>query len=161
VHDSIAHPFEWNPYRGQVNGGYLTCNAQCVQRFEAAPGAERFVSSADTVYDPVTNLTWQRHVSPTTVTWDEAPTKCPLGFRLPTIQELYTVIDERTPDAGAPTLAPPFAGEPAGSAASYWSSTGAHDSDPSTSKWYLQGDGISGTSNKDGSLYARCVRTGP
>src|SRR4051812_9561251 len=71
----------------------------------APPADSRYTVKGDKVYDATTNLTWQRcsyglHWSDTTgcggvvggVTWDGAMSAPPEGWRLPTIDELKSLI---------------------------------------------------------------------
>ena len=66
-----------------------------------APG--QYELTDDTAHDAKTDLTWQRSVAPGTYTWPDANTYCQgltlgggvAGWRLPTIKELQTIIDER------------------------------------------------------------------
>lgn len=64
-------------------------------RAEAPSG--RFVLSTETAYDVVTKLTWQRSLPPPT-TYAGAEAYCASlspGFRLPTLKELFSIIDFR------------------------------------------------------------------
>lgn len=60
----------------------------------------RYTTTADTVLDNDTQLTWQRALDPGTYTWSAAAAYCQAltlaggGWRLPTIQELQTLNDE-------------------------------------------------------------------
>lgn len=57
----------------------------------------RFVVGAGTVFDRVTNLTWQIDVA-ADATFSEALAACQVNAaRLPTLHELHTLVDERVP----------------------------------------------------------------
>ncbi|MGC4118865.1 MAG: DUF1566 domain-containing protein [Myxococcales bacterium] len=66
-----------------------------------APTAGRYVIRATTVVDTVTHLTWQRDVSPNTLSASEAQSYCNSlvlgganwGWRVPTLKELQTLVD--------------------------------------------------------------------
>jgi hypothetical protein len=52
----------------------------------------RYVTTADTVLDTATQLTWQRQVS-AAMSWDGAATHCTGGWRVPRLKELQTLLD--------------------------------------------------------------------
>jgi hypothetical protein len=76
-----------------------------VHRTSAEPPCGRYTLTPDTVYDTATKLTWQRVSPPTVYTWGRATSPgtaqhyCATlalaggGWRLPTIKELYTLVD--------------------------------------------------------------------
>jgi hypothetical protein len=83
-----------------------------------------FKVTNDTVQDTATGLIWQRGSSPTTLTFSQATDYCAAleldgkKFRLPTIKELHTLVDEsRIMPAIDPTAFPKT--DPA----VYWSAT--------------------------------------
>jgi hypothetical protein len=93
----------------------------------ATAPAGRYTITGGTVYDVKTKLTWQQATPATTYTWAAAKTYCAgvgaslggTGWRLPTIKELQTIIDNSKVmnpmiDPGA------FPGTASGV---YWSST--------------------------------------
>jgi hypothetical protein len=67
---------------------------------DANAPAGRYTTSGGTVYDTKTKLTWQQAVAPGTYTWAGAKTYCAglnlvgTGWRLPTIKELQTIVDD-------------------------------------------------------------------
>jgi hypothetical protein len=69
---------------------------------DASAPTGRYVTAGGTVYDTKTKLTWQQTVSSKTYTWVDAKTYCVdvgaslggTGWRLPTIKELQTIVDE-------------------------------------------------------------------
>jgi hypothetical protein len=92
----------------------------------ASAPAERYVMASGTVYDTRTKLTWQQTVPSETHTWADAKTHCAgvgaslggTGWRLPTIKELQTIVDDsRTNPSIDPTA---FPSTPA---TYFWSST--------------------------------------
>jgi hypothetical protein len=116
------------------------------------------------VRDNVTGLEWQQDTAPDTYRWQEAIDYCGnlmLGdhddWRLPTIQELSTLVDSGIPDPG-PTVTIDYFPDTVGSAYSdYWSSTGA--ADIPTAAWIVHfSDGSVKGSNKMNALNARAVR---
>lgn len=66
----------------------------CASTTEAAAPVDRYVVSGDgTVYDTRTKLRWQQASSPA-LTHGEAKSYCAnLGGRMPSIKELYTLVD--------------------------------------------------------------------
>lgn len=60
----------------------------------------RYKSTADTVMDVSTGLTWERAVSSPSVSWIDAKSYCGSlaldggGWRMPTVHELQTIVDE-------------------------------------------------------------------
>jgi hypothetical protein len=81
----------------------------------------------DTVYDTKSKLTWQRTVSSTTYTWAAAKTYCAgvgtslggTGWRLPTLKELYSIVD--LSQTTTPYIDP--TAFPSTPSAAYWSSS--------------------------------------
>jgi hypothetical protein len=73
--------------------------ARCVRSAEPAP-AERYSSENGTVLDRQTTLTWQRVIPKSLYTWADATKYCAgldlsgPGWRLPTINEVQTLVDE-------------------------------------------------------------------
>lgn len=68
----------------------------------------QYVVSADTATSKDTHLTWQRRAASEHMTWDEARSHCSrlslgrvTGWRLPTKDELRTIVDNR---AGPPAI---------------------------------------------------------
>jgi hypothetical protein len=130
---------------------------RCVRTHEAAVAATpRFTDQGDgTILDETTHLAWQRDVDPSTFTWSDAKTHCASaagGFRLPTMKELQTLIDERTMDPAIDVAA--FPGAPG---ESFWSSTPLADTP--TESWFVNFySGVAYTSLADHTYRARCVR---
>src|SRR6202142_4217978 len=67
-----------------------------------APAGRYTYPAAGTVYDTKTKLTWQRTAPSKEYTWADAKTYCAgvgaalsgTGWRLPTMKELLTIVDE-------------------------------------------------------------------
>jgi hypothetical protein len=70
-----------------------------------------------TARDTLTNLVWRRQDNGLDVMWDAAQTSCPQGFRVPTVKELYSIVD--TYATSTPTLDQTVF---PGAAANYWTS---------------------------------------
>ena len=116
--------------------------------------------AAGTVYDTKTKLTWQQTAPSATYAWADAKTYCAgvgatlggTGWRLPTMKELQTIVDE---SRSIPSIDPTaFPGAPA---ADFWSSSPVAGS-PSLA-WYVNFS--LGFSNYGGMTFAgdvRCVR---
>jgi hypothetical protein len=92
----------------------------------AAPTGHYTFPATGTVFDTKTKLTWQRTAPSTLYAWSDAKTYCAglgatlggTGWRLPTIKELLTIIDET--QVAPPIDSTAFPGTPA---LSFWSST--------------------------------------
>lgn len=116
-----------------------------------------------TVTDNKTLLVWQRVDDGNTYTWANAKTHCTglnamsfggfsTGWRLPTIKELQTIVDDEV--ATGPTIDPVFTGTVADF---YWSTTpGA--SAPSVAWSVNFGDGYTGDNVLATTYRVRCVR---
>lgn len=72
--------------------------ARCVRSSKAAP-AERYTIDNGAVYDTQTELTWQQVFPPERQSWTDATAYCRAlgdGWRLPSINELQTLVDDAT-----------------------------------------------------------------
>ena len=54
---------------------------------------QRYVLTATEVFDAKTGLTWQRQFDPSGRAWAGAKSFCTGGFRLPSVKELFTIVD--------------------------------------------------------------------
>jgi hypothetical protein len=124
---------------------------------KATAPACRYTIGNDTVLDKETTLTWQRHLEPNGMMSAEADTYCanlPLeggGWRVPTIQELLTLLDDSSFNPAMDTNAFP--------AAPYicWSSS--PDSAKPVDRWFVDfEDGDSAISIPTNIFRVRCVR---
>jgi hypothetical protein len=120
--------------------------------------AGRYTTTGGTVYDTKTKLTWQQAVPSTTYTWTGAKAYCAglnlggTGWRLPTVKELQTIVDDSRTSPSIDTAA--FPSTPADY---FWSSSPLAGS--SSGAWGV-GFGYGYTSSfvvSDTSL-VRCVR---
>ncbi len=128
------------------------------------PAAERFqlVMNDEAVLDRETGLVWERSPDTTQRTWASAIAHCYAeevggrkGWRLPTIEELASLIDTTQP---APTLP---AGHPFLNVQSdwYWSATTSPFS--TSSAWVVNfNNGIVGSLDESNGFYVWCVRGG-
>lgn len=135
-------------------------SVRCV-RFTGPPAASRagYQLRAHDVRDPATGLWWQRASSREAMTWAAADAYCRAlsvegrgGWRLPSLPELLTLIDETAQVAPAVDRVafPDTAGEP------YWSSSGF--AGKSELAWYVRfdhGDGLYGRPVER--FHVRCV----
>ncbi len=114
---------------------FQTYNSQACSQAAATPswsqiipGAERFelVMNEEAVLDRETGLVWERDASNTTYEWDDAVLYCytaniggRMGWRLPTVAELTTLVDRAQINPSLPT------GHPFGTALAgpYWTIT--------------------------------------
>jgi hypothetical protein len=131
------------------------------------PASERFelVLDAEAVLDKETGLVWERSPDTTERTWADACLHCYIrevgnrkGWRLPTIQELASLVDNDNSRPSLPT-GHPFNNVQSGDYCFYWSST--TNADNASLAWH-QGFGYGGEGNYDKSIsdYAWCVRGG-
>ncbi|MEA1923296.1 MAG: DUF1566 domain-containing protein [Pseudomonadota bacterium] len=114
------------------------------------------------VLDHETGLVWQRYTSDTTYTWNEAQANCymlycgtRLGWRLPTVDELATLIDRSQTEPSLPQEHP-FTNV---QSSFYWSiTTGGGYEDGA---WGVDfSDGNAGYANTVNTGYVRAVRSG-
>ena len=112
----------------------------------------------DLVLDKETGLIWPRNanVNGTALNWLDANTTCRgikiatrIGWRLPTVEELSSLIDTRRTNPALPT-GHPFVGVKFGPTEwAYWSST-SHEN-PDGSAWFVNlGSGAAGLATKGG-----------
>jgi hypothetical protein len=129
------------------------------------PGARFVVLTSynnQAVLDHETGLVWEQSPSTTLRIWSAAQSDCNVktvgnrkGWRLPTIQELASLVDPTVPSPG-PTLP---AGHPFSNVQStgYWSATATG----ATSAWVVDFfNGLVVFTDKSGSLFVWCVRGG-
>ena len=80
---------------------------------DANAPAGRYTTANGTVYDTKTKLTWQEAVPTGTYTWANAKAYCAglslngTGWRLPTIKELQTIVDDSQANPSIDTTAFP------------------------------------------------------
>lgn len=98
--------------------------ARCV-RSAPVVSAPLAIRDDDTVFDPNTQLTWQRTADATLRPWAQAPAACAAlslageaAWRLPSAKELETLVDETAASPAIDLVAFPAAG-----ADSFWAST--------------------------------------
>lgn len=123
---------------------------------DVPPG--RYTFTTDTVTDSKTGLVWQRQVTATNYDQDGGAAYCQSlalaggGFRLPTIEELLSIVDDTRLSPSIDTTA--FPSTPI---AFFWSST----VDPGTPSYGIQvnfGDGTTMRSDRVFLRSVRCVR---
>ena len=110
-------------------GVALGVGVTLVRPVRADAPAGRYVVSSGTVYDTKTKLTWQQVVPSSSFVLADAKAYCASdavktalggsGWRLPTIRELYTLVDSA--QSTTPKIDPVFAQDVAGNI--FWSST--------------------------------------
>jgi len=130
-----------------------------LSRADAPPG--RYTMTASAVFDTATGLTWERLPAATTYTFAQAQTYCAdlytpdfSDWRLPSIKELQTLVDE---SRAAPTMdLTAFPGAPS---ANVWSSSSIVLQ--SGDHWVIDfntGVTPTGQAAQVASAYVRCVR---
>jgi hypothetical protein len=136
---------------------------------QTLPSSTRFIvlsnMSSNAVLDRETGLVWEQSPSTVTQSWEFAQLQCNFlaaggrkGWRLPTIQDLASLVDPTVPPPG-PTLPPghPFSNNVQQSG--YWSaSTFASGT---TAAWFVNFlDGNGGPDDKTFTHFVWCVRGG-
>lgn len=156
-----------------VLGLLIALGQGMASRVEAAPpawsqkiaGASRFNLVLDNaaVLDRETNLVWEKSPDTTTRNWPSALYFCNdrsvggrKGWRLPTIQELASLVDPNNP-GGNPDLPPghPFSNV---QSSGYWSAT-SNARSPGDAWFVYLVDGVVGLSGQGEALYGWCVRS--
>lgn len=105
---------------------------------EAPPGQYDPTMGAGAVYDTKTGLTWQQTSPQPGYTWEDAKVYCAgldlngLGWRLPTVKELLTLVDVTET---SPSIDTSVSGFPAAPADYFWSAT-PYAGTPSDA-WYV------------------------
>lgn len=157
-------------------GGYYSPDAQtdtrlrarCVRTASSAdlpvpPGAslsECYSILGETVWDNETGLEWQRSIDSIRHTWEEARLYCSdlalsgVGWRVPTVHELQTIVDDSRANPAVDTLAfPESLSEP------LWTSSLVSDAS-SDYAWTVGFDNgaTNGSSGLDAERRVRCVR---
>ena len=127
---------------------------------DASAPAGRYTAAGGTVYDTKTKLTWQQTAPSTDYTWTDAKTSCAgagaslggAGWRLPTIKELQTIVDDsRSNPSIDPTAFPGVPGNP------FWSSSPLAGS--SSNAWFVSFyDGSASYGGVSDMHNVRCVR---
>lgn len=130
---------------------------------DAPPDQYRpFVRTDTEIQDPHTQLKWQRAVIAQR-NYQQAQTACPIGYRLPTVKELLTLVDEephaeyesgqivtKMIDRNA------FPGTPA---EAFWTSSIFAGSAQPQRAWAVHfGTGVTAALDEGESHYVRCVR---
>jgi len=125
---------------------------------DANAPAGRYTTANGTVYDTKTKLTWQEAVPTGTYTWANAKAYCAglslngTGWRLPTIKELQTIVDDSQANPSIDTTA--FPSTPANW---FWSSSPLVGS--SSNAWLVYFDyGFTYLNFVSNTNYVRCVR---
>lgn len=135
---------------------------RCV-RGSAKPGTPHYTIKAGTVLDNWTGLTWQQAASSQTDTWANAMTACASnvaglpgsGWRLPSMKELQTLVDDSRANPAIDPAA--FPGTPFD--VSYWTSSPVAFGQAGTRAWVVQFDEGKGPYDSVGHPYHfRCVR---
>ena len=105
------------------------------------------VRTAGEISDAATGLTWEQATN--ALRWNDATTPCPDGWRLPSLTELQTIVDDRTK---CPTIDPIFAGTPA---SFFWTASSSPEG-----HWYVDFalGGIHGPADSNQMYQVRCVR---
>lgn len=144
----------------------LAATARLIVPAGAKAPARRYVAGSGVVTDTVTRLAWQQLVSAGRYSWDDARTYCKaldlkgVGWRLPTIKELLTIVDEAATPAidpvFLPTTDPSYA--PDSTKGQYWSSTRSASYDSEAWELDFSSSGAPGPAYVALGRYVRCVR---
>lgn len=140
---------------------------RCVRTHVAHPAIEpryAFAGDApnDTATDHGTGLTWQRRPSSATYSFADAKNYCAGltfgggGFRVPSMKELQTVLDEQAPSYTNPDVFPDF---PSTDNPTFWTSTLTVRS--AGDAWFVRGGytlNIAADAGVNAKFYVRCVK---
>jgi hypothetical protein len=148
----------------------LTCAASALlfrARVRASVPTGHYVVISGTVSDTKTKLTWQQNLQSADITWADAATYCAglgrtlggLGWRLPTVKELQTLVDDSVAGdmyTSISTIDPnSFPNTPT---ESFWSSTPVPGASLSQAFSVSFRDGDTGVINVSNMEQVRCVR---
>ena len=116
----------------------------------------RYAIASGEVLDTQTGLVWQQASSTTKMSWADAQTYCGGAWRVPSMKELQTLVDETR---GGPALdTEAFADVSAASGYEYWSSSPVAGLS-SIAWWYVEFEwGHDSYGNPDSQVRVRCVR---
>jgi hypothetical protein len=119
------------------------------------PSTRYVVLEGGLVRDTLTRLVWQQQASSTAMTYADAQTYCSSsGLRVPTLKELFSIVDRRL----TPTPAIDGAAFPNTPSTTFWTST-IYQPSAANSMWVvLFANGGNGTQQRTTSNYVRCVR---
>ena len=156
----------------QRGDAVVGARARCVrEHIDHAPPESRYVvegnAPEDIVTDRGTGLTWQRRPGTETYGFSEAQAYCSAltlegtGWRLPSMKELQTIVDESRSD---PALDPEiFPGFPESDLPDVYFRTSSLSAECSDCAWLMRPDGSVFETGVDVALearhYARCVRS--
>jgi hypothetical protein len=141
----------------------VLCTSMFAGPLQASAPAGRYTISAGTVYDTKTRLTWQQGFSASTMAWADAKTYCAgigstlagTGWRLPTVKELGTLVDNSLVNGPLIDLTA-FPNTPS---TWFWSST--EQAGTTNIAWLVAfANGSSNISYKTSNIEVRCVRGG-
>jgi hypothetical protein len=130
------------------------------------PAAQRFVDALDgtAVLDKETGLVWEKTPDATLRTWQDSMVHCSslylggrMGWRLPTLEELASLVDKSNPGTIKLPAGHPFQNATPGN---YWSSSGYIDNVAYAWAVSLISGGVLG-GMKTGNCYTWAVRGGP
>ena len=125
---------------------------------------EQFVSTTSTIRDRKTLLEWERFAPRSKESFVTANGSCPSTFRLPTVKELLTLVDEAPHQEYDTALAKTVTkaidqnafGQYTAEDAAYWSST---PTDQAGERWGVSfRDGTMVRLQESGQFYSRCVK---
>jgi hypothetical protein len=150
-----GHPFEALQQHWDQK---IQCDLQACPRFE-------LVLDGEAVLDKETGLVWEKSPSTTTRTWTQSQLSCyktrtgdRLGWHLPTIEQLASIVDPTNIDLSLPT-GHPFTNVQSGLSDIYWSATTKAGSTTSAVRVEFRFGGVDDRA-KTASGYMWCVRGG-
>jgi hypothetical protein len=164
VNFAIGYADTSNSEYGHGSYAAAAANAvRCVRPAAVSVSAGRYTTTAGTVRDALTRLTWQQPVPTTRYAWADAKAYCGSlavsaslegpGWRLPTYKELLTLVDD-VRSSGPMIDRDAFPGTPSGA---FWSSTTVAGTPASV--WRIEFDyGSTEQTGVSDQGYLRCVR---
>ena len=134
------------------------------------PASTRFIVLSNwggaAVLDRETGLVWEKSPDATLRTWRDAQIACLIknlgarkGWKLPSIQELASLVDGDPANTSSPRLPPGHPFTNVQLSFGYWSASTVADS---TTAWVVgSGNGVVSGFDKSDTLFVWCVRGGP
>jgi hypothetical protein len=143
-------------YGGLGAGLALVAFAGAARHAGANAPDGRFQSASGEVLDTQTGLVWQEASSTTEMSWAEASAHCSAPWRVPSMKELQTLVDDSQLGPATDTTA--FGDVSAAAGYDYWSSTPVAGLS-STAWWFVEFEaGHSTYGNANSRCRVRCVR---
>ena len=141
---------------GLVAGVVVIVHSGAMRRAVADAPSGRYQIAAGEVLDTQTGLLWQQVSSSSTMFWADAQTYCGSGWRVPSMKEIQTLVDETKTGPAIDTTA--FPDVSATSGYDYWSSSPVAGLS-SAAWWFVEfNSGSNSYGDPTSECRVRCVR---